>query len=72
MYSVEVDENGAADDARSMVEPLHMHTIREMIRAIDIAAEFEDSQACETIGSGRRMWVTVKLVSFIYHWCDLN
>ena len=72
VYSVEVDENGAADNARSMVEPLHKHTVQEMIRAIDVAADFEDSQARETIGSGRRTWVAVKLVSFIYHWSDLN
>ena len=72
VYSVEVDENSATDDARSMVEPLHMHTVQEMIQAIDVAAEFEDSQACETIGSGWRTWVAVKLVSFILSLGDLN
>ena len=71
-YSVEVDENGAADNARSTVEPLHKHTVQEMIRAIDVTADFEDSQARETITSGRRTWIAVKLVSFIYHWSDLN
>ena len=70
-YSVEVDENGAADGARPTGEPLHKHTVQEMIRAIDVAADFEDSQARETIGSGRRTWVAVKLVRFIYHWCTV-
>jgi proline dehydrogenase len=65
VYSVEVDGNGAADNARSTGEPLHKHTVQEMIRAIDVAADFEDSQARETIGSGRRTWVAVKLVNFI-------
>lgn len=68
VYSVEVDENGAADGARSTGEPLHKHIVQEMIRAIDVAADFEDSRARETIGSGRRTWVAVKLVSFIFHW----
>ena len=67
-YSVEVDENDAADGARSMGEPVHKHIVQEMIRAIDVAGDFEDSQAHEIIGSGRRTWVPVKLVSFSYHW----
>ena len=69
---MEVDENSAADGARPTGEPLHKHIVQEMIRAIDVAADFEDSQARETLGSGRRTWVAVKLVSFIYHWSDLN
>jgi proline dehydrogenase len=66
-YSVEVDENGAADGARSTGEPVHKHIVQEMIRAIDVAGDFEDSRAHEIIGSGRRTWVAVKLVSFSYH-----
>jgi proline dehydrogenase len=59
VYSVEVDGNGAADNARFAGEPLHKHTVQEMMPL----ADFEDSRARETIGSGRR--TSVKLVSFI-------
>lgn len=65
---MEVDENSAADGGRSTGEPVHKHIVQEMIRAIDVAGDFEDSQAHEIIGSGRRTWVAVKLVSFSYHW----
>jgi len=36
-----------------------------MIRAIDVAGDFEDSQAHESIGSGRRTWVAVKLSGLV-------
>lgn len=46
---------------------LHRRIVQEMIRAIDVAGDFEDSQAREKPSSGRRTWVAVKLASF--HTC---
>ena len=43
---------------------LHRRIVEEMIRAIDVAADFEDSQEREKPSSGRRTWVAVKLASF--------
>lgn len=62
-YSTEVHSNEAAGGAGSTSEPVHRHIVREIIRSIDIAADFESSQARETLGSGRRTWVAIKLVS---------
>jgi proline dehydrogenase len=64
-YSVEADEGEATGVASTTRKPSHKHAVQEMIRAIDVAADFEDSQirADEISGSGRRTWVAVKLVS---------
>ncbi|KAH9964627.1 FAD-linked oxidoreductase-like protein [Russula dissimulans] len=61
VYSAEVDENEAIGGTRSSSEPVHRQIVQEMIRSIDIAGDFEDSQARETPGSGRRTWVAIKL-----------
>jgi hypothetical protein len=65
VYSVEVDENEAAGGTRTPDKGVHRRIVQEMIRSIDIAAEFEDSQAREAPGSGRRTWVAIKVVSLI-------
>ncbi len=67
VYSVEVDASEAAGRARYEGELVHKHIVQEIIRSIDVAADFEDSQARETLGSGRRTWVAIKLVSFIHY-----
>jgi proline dehydrogenase len=66
-YSVEVDTSEATGGARSTGEPVHKLVVQEMIRSIDVAGDFEDSQARAdgVPGSGRRTWVAIKLVSFI-------
>ena len=67
VYSVEVDASEAAGRARYECEIVHKHIVQEIIRSIDVAADFEDSRARETLGSGRRTWVAIKLVSFIHY-----
>jgi proline dehydrogenase len=66
-YSAEVDAGEATGGARSTGEPVHKRVVQEMIRCIDVAADFEDSQtrADENPNSGRRTWVAIKLVSII-------
>jgi proline dehydrogenase len=67
VYSVEVDASEAPGRARYEGELVHKHIVQEIIRSIDVAADFEDSRARETLGSGRRTWVAIKLVSFIHY-----
>ena len=55
---VEADASGA----RSLCEPVHKRIVQEMIRSIDVAADFEDSRARANESSGRRTWVAIKLV----------
>jgi hypothetical protein len=58
-YAVEADANEGLGEARPTDEP--HQPIVQMIRAVDIAAHFENSLARGTISSGRRTWVAVKL-----------
>jgi proline dehydrogenase len=62
---VEVDENEVAGGARSNDVHVHKRIVKEMIRSIEAAADFEDFEAREPTGSGRRTWVAIKLVNFI-------
>ena len=71
VYSVEVDENEAVGETRSSSEPVHQHIVQEMIHSIDVAGGFEDSQARETPGSGRRTWVAIKLVRSVVNRNDV-
>ncbi|KAI0005315.1 FAD-linked oxidoreductase-like protein [Russula compacta] len=64
-YSVEAHAIEAAGGACPTDEPVHRHIVREMICSIDIAADFDDSQARETLGSGRRTWVAIKLSALL-------
>ncbi|KAH9982077.1 FAD-linked oxidoreductase-like protein [Lactifluus volemus] len=66
-YSVEADEGEATGAASSTRKPAHKRAVQEMIRTIDVAGDFEDSQihADETSGSGRRTWVAVKLTALL-------
>ena len=65
-YSVEVDADGATDGAHSPREMGHKRIVQEMIRSIDAAADFEDSQSHADESSGRRTWVAVKLVRSLF------
>jgi proline dehydrogenase len=64
-YSVEVDEADATAFAQSHPKhkgpPPHKRIVDEMIRCIDVAADFEDSFADKSSG-GRRTWVAIKMV----------
>ena len=76
-YSVEVDEaqasgksgHGAVNSARTRIQdlPMHKRVVEEMIRCIDVAADFEDQRSCaaEDRFLGRRTWVALKLVSVL-------
>ena len=56
---VEADGNEGLGEARPTDES-HRPVV-QMMRAIEVAARFEDSLARETSSSGRRTWVAVKL-----------
>jgi proline dehydrogenase len=73
VYSVEVDEHEAVGGTRSSSEPVHRHiqVVQEMIHSVDVAGDFEDSQARETPGSGRRTWVAIKLVRSVVNRNDV-
>ncbi|KAI0063089.1 FAD-linked oxidoreductase [Artomyces pyxidatus] len=65
-YSVEVDENEAAGEARKAREPVHKRIVKEMVRCIDVAADFEDQFAPQaTAAVGRRTWVAIKLSALL-------
>ncbi|KAG0703502.1 FAD-linked oxidoreductase-like protein [Suillus ampliporus] len=62
-YGVEVDEKEAA---RVDQEPVHKRIVNEMIRSINVAADFEDGR--DTLQSGRlgrRTWIAVKLTALL-------
>jgi hypothetical protein len=56
---VEADANEGFGETRPADEP--HQPILEMIRAIEVAACFEDSLARGTSSSARRTWVAIKL-----------
>jgi proline dehydrogenase len=65
-YSVEVHETEASGKAlKQGTQPpqaTHKKIVDEMIRAIDVAAAFEDKHGHGN-AAGRRTWVAVKMVS---------
>jgi proline dehydrogenase len=64
-YSVEVDEAEATSSSTKLKEnPPHKRIVDEMIRCIDVAADFEDSIAGKVHG-GRRTWVAVKITALL-------
>ena len=64
-YSVEVDENEAAGSkSSSHAQPAYKQAVNEMIRCIEVAADFEDQiRLGQKSSNGRRTWVAVKMVS---------
>lgn len=65
-YSVEVEVDVATTSgARTLREPVHKRIVQEMIRSIDVAADFEDSRARANESSGRRTWVAIKLSALV-------
>lgn len=71
---MEADADEAASGARSLFEPVHKRIAQEMIRSINVAADFEDSRARADESSGRRTWVAIKLVRLFecHHWIARN
>lgn len=62
---MEADADAAASGARSLREPVHKRIVQEMIRSINVAADFEDSRARADESSGRRTWVAIKLSALL-------
>ncbi|KAI0791689.1 FAD-linked oxidoreductase-like protein [Abortiporus biennis] len=60
-YSVEVDEEEAAGKGKSEKELVHKRIVQEMIRSIDVAADFEDAHNGNSF-KGRRTWVATALL----------
>ncbi|KAF8642866.1 hypothetical protein AX16_009372 [Volvariella volvacea WC 439] len=74
-YSVEVDEDEASGSGSGSTNP-HKRIIEEMIRCIDVAAEFEDNNTRNGVGAGaggqgrseggaRKTWVALKLTALL-------
>jgi proline dehydrogenase len=62
-YSVEVDESEAmAADTHHTGGNSQKQLVDEMIRCINIAADFEDDIVGKEAAAGRRTWVAVKMV----------
>ncbi|KAJ8518907.1 hypothetical protein ONZ45_g4087 [Pleurotus djamor] len=69
-YSVEVDEDEAAGTKKLKkddVKPPHKQSVDEMIRCIDVAADFEDSVLAggKQATRGRKTWVAVKMTALL-------
>ncbi|KAH8111477.1 FAD-linked oxidoreductase [Phellopilus nigrolimitatus] len=72
-YSVEVDEHEAAGKRKAYGPkesgpPHYKQMVDEMIRSIDIAADFEDrrrTKAGSDVMIGRRTWVAVKMTALL-------
>ncbi|KAF9221317.1 FAD-linked oxidoreductase [Gyrodon lividus] len=73
VYSVEVDENEAAgaerqgeEEAKDLGQPIHKRIVDEMIKSIDVAADFEDGLDSGAGGViGRQTCVAVKLTALL-------
>ena len=59
-YSVEVDENEAQGKGGLAKGDVSARIVNEMIRCIDVAADFEAEQG--STAEGRKTWVAVKIV----------
>ncbi|KAJ3873721.1 FAD-linked oxidoreductase [Lentinula edodes] len=67
-YSIEVDENEATasnTSSKKKTQPVHKRCVDEMVRSIDVAADFEDSIVGQHARSGRRTWVAIKLTALL-------
>ncbi|KAF9261971.1 FAD-linked oxidoreductase [Marasmius fiardii PR-910] len=65
-YSIEVDEREATAHStkKKPTEPIHKRIVNEMIRSIDVAADFED-ELLQGAPAGRRTWVAVKMTALL-------
>ncbi|KAF5385604.1 hypothetical protein D9757_006782 [Collybiopsis confluens] len=66
-YSIEVDESEAtsSSSAKQKGQPVYKRCIDEMVRSIDVAAEFEDTVVGKESGTGRRTWVAIKMTALL-------
>ena len=63
-YSVEVDEDERSGTklGASGADAPHKQAVEEMLRCIDIAADFEDALPAGAGAGGRKTWVAIKMV----------
>lgn len=65
-YAVEVDEKEVAGQASVERQHVHKRIVKEMIRSIDVSADYEDGRDLLQGGhSGRRTWIAVKLTALL-------
>ncbi|KAJ4485303.1 FAD-linked oxidoreductase [Lentinula aciculospora] len=67
-YSIEVDESEATasnSSSKKKGQPVHKRCVDEMIRSIDVAADFEDDIVGKHVQSGRRTWVAIKMTALL-------
>lgn len=60
----EPEVTGPGSDSKKKGPPVYKRCVDEMIRSIDVAADFEDGIVGNEpqTGSGRRTWVAIKMV----------
>ncbi|KAE9396538.1 FAD-linked oxidoreductase [Gymnopus androsaceus JB14] len=61
-YSIEVDESGSS---KKKGPPVYKRCVNEMIRSIDVAADFEDGLVGSESQTGRRTWVAIKMTALL-------
>ncbi|KAJ3996106.1 FAD-linked oxidoreductase-like protein [Lentinula boryana] len=67
-YSIEVDANEANasnSPSKKKRQPIHKRCVDEMIRSVDVAADFEDSIVGRHTHDGRRTWVAIKMTALL-------
>ena len=66
-YGVEVGEAGKYAVPRAVTKktPHKLTVLDEIIRAIDVAADFEDRLVADNLACGRKTWVAVKMVIYV-------
>ncbi|KAF9074035.1 FAD-linked oxidoreductase [Rhodocollybia butyracea] len=64
-YSIEADQSEATSLSKKKGQPLYKRCVDEMVRSIDVAAEFEDSIVGKESHSGRRTWVAIKMTALV-------
>lgn len=60
----ESEATGPGTDLKKKGPPVYKRCVNEMIKSIDVAADFEDDIVGNEpqTGSGRRTWVAIKMV----------
>ncbi|PCH33066.1 FAD-linked oxidoreductase [Wolfiporia cocos MD-104 SS10] len=70
-YSVEVDEEEAADKTKDKQakQSMYKQIIAETLHCVDVAADFEDKHSVPGVSGarGRRTWVAIKLSAMLPH-----
>ncbi|KIK65953.1 hypothetical protein GYMLUDRAFT_38417 [Collybiopsis luxurians FD-317 M1] len=66
-YSIEVDESEAtaSSSTKKKGQPVYKRCVDEMVRSIDVAADFEDNIVGKESHHGRRTWVAIKMTALV-------